>query len=246
MTLWADPQTARPIRIEVGMEMGAGGTVLVMSNFCYDVDLDPSLFSLDPPEGYMFQTMEMTMPVEADLFTTLRAIAEHNNGMFPAKLAMTEEVMKALMPPHNPAMNADMTAAAEAAMRKIIEKHGGEEAMKARYGKDKKFPPEIMAEITAEAQKATKSITQKQSQEDMKTRLPLQQKLLQGVTFYMMLKSANDPHYVGGGVKLGTPDCPILWYKPTDADKYRVIYADLSVKDLTADEVKQLPAATSK
>jgi hypothetical protein len=62
-----------------------------------------------------------------------------------------------------------------------------------------------------------------------------------GITFYAMLKPENDPHYVGGGVKLGTPDCPILWYKPTGADKYRVIYADLSVKDMTPDDVKKLP-----
>jgi outer membrane lipoprotein-sorting protein len=246
MTLWADPGTARPIRIEIGMEMGAGGVVLVMSNFCYDVNLDPSLFSLEPPEGYSTQTLEATMPVEADLFTTLRAIAEHNNGMFPAKLAMTEEVMKALAPAHNPVMNADMDAAMNAAMEKVAARYGGKEGLQARYGKDKKLPPEIMAEIMAEVKKATAPFTQKQSQEDMKTRLPLQQRLMQGVTFYMMLKPENDPHYVGGGVKLGTPECPILWYKPTGAENYRVIYADLSVKDLTADEVQQLPQAASK
>ena len=37
------------------------------------------------------------------------------------------------------------------------------------------------------------------------------------------------------------PDRPILWYQPTGAEKYRVIYADLSVKDMTSDDVKKLP-----
>jgi hypothetical protein len=45
-------------------------------------------------------------------------------------------------------------------------------------------------------------------------------------------------------VKLGTPDRPILWYKPTGADTYRVIYADLSVKEMAPDDVKKLPEAT--
>ena len=61
-----------------------------------------------------------------------------------------------------------------------------------------------------------------------------------------MLTSANDSHYVGKDVKLGTPDRPIFWYKPTGADKYSVIYADLSVKDMASDDVKKLPEAKAK
>lgn len=72
------------------------------------------------------------------------------------------------------------------------------------------------------------------------------QKHLQGVMFYMTLKPENDAHYVGKDVKLGTPDRAIFWYKPTGSEKYRVIYADLSVKELTPEEVKQLPEAMSK
>ncbi len=47
-------------------------------------------------------------------------------------------------------------------------------------------------------------------------------------------------------MKLGTPDRAIFWYKPTGAEKYRVIYADLSVKELAPEEVKKLPGAKSK
>ena len=65
-------------------------------------------------------------------------------------------------------------------------------------------------------------------------------------TFYTTLKPENDRHYVGAGVKLGTPNRPILWYKPSGAEKYRVIYADLSVKELPAGEVKKLPEARAK
>jgi hypothetical protein len=84
----------------------------------------------------------------------------------------------------------------------------------------------------------------------MKAMMPFNQKLtqkyMQGMTFYNMLTSQNDSHYVGAGVKLGTPDRPIFWYKPTGADKYRVIYADLNVKEMSADEVKKLLGSGSR
>jgi hypothetical protein len=80
----------------------------------------------------------------------------------------------------------------------------------------------------------------------MKAMVPLIQKFMQGMLFYQMLTSANDSRYAGKDVKLGTPDRPIFWYKPTRAEKYRVIYADLSVKDMTPDDVKTLPEARHK
>jgi hypothetical protein len=171
-----------------------------MNNFRYDVALDPSLFSLDPPPGYTLQKMDVTMPVEPveeDLIRTLRTFAEYGKGMFPPKLGMYEEFVLAVIKP-------DM------------------DKLQAKYGKEPS---------KADARKA------------MARHLP---KPMRGLTFYMRLKPENDSHYSGGGVKLGTPDRPILWYKPTGADKYRVIYADLSVKELAADEVRKLPEARAK
>ena len=244
VTLWADPETARPIRIETVMDMMAG-VRMVMDNFRYDVDLDPSLFSLEPPEGYSTVAMDMTMPVEEDLLSTLRTIAEHSKGEFPAKLGMNKEVMESLgVVGGEPKFKMDKLTmdkltgdTMEAEMNKIAAKYGGKEKLRAKYGKD--IPPAIMAEIT----EAGMPLMQEQMQEQMQKEMPLMQKRMRGITFYMMLKPENDPHYVGGGVKLGTPDRPILWYKPTGAEKYRVIYADLSVKELAPDEVKKLPEA---
>ena len=68
----------------------------------------------------------------------------------------------------------------------------------------------------------------------------------QGLGFLHDLKPENDSHYAGKGVKLNTPDRPIFWYKPTGADKYRVIYANLSVKEMTPDDVKALPKAKTR
>ncbi len=240
MILWADPETARPVRIEIGVEIMGAGVHMVMNNFCYDVDLDPSLFSLEPPEGYSTQAMNITMPLEEDLLNTLRTIAEHNKGLFPAKLGMNKEVMESLMAGNRFEMDKVTAEKMEAEMDKIAAKYGGKEKLRAKYGKD--IPPAIMAEIM----EATMPLAQEQTREQMQKQMPLIQKRTQGITFYAMLKPENDPHYVGGGVKLGTPNRPILWYKPTGAEKYRVIYADLSVKELAADQVKTPPEAKAK
>ncbi len=245
MTLWADPQTARPIRIELVAELGAN-VHMVMNNFRYDVDLEPSLFSLEPPAGYSTQTINMTMPVEADLLRILRTVAEHNQGVFPAKLSMNKEVVEAAMAGHKPVkpamppMDKSTQEKLEAEMEKIAAKYGGKEKLRAKYGA--KIPPEIMAEFM----KATLPLIQEQTQKQMREQMPPMATELQGIAFYTMLKPENEPHYAGKGVKLGTPDRPIVWYKPTGAAKYRVIYADLSVKELAPEEVKQLPEARSK
>ena len=243
MTLWADPKTAWPIRIEIVMEM-LDGVRLVMNNFRYDVDLDPSLFSLEPPAGYSTQAMDITIPVEEDLLSTLRTIAEHGKGLFPAKLGMNKEVMEAAMAGNKFEMDKVTAEKMEAEANKIAAKYGGKEKLRAKYGKD--IPPEIMAEIMKATMPIMQEQIQKQTQTQMQKQMPLMQKRTQGITFYTMLKPENDPHYAGAGVKLGTPDHPILWYKPTGAEKYRVIYADLSVKELAADEVKKLPDARAK
>lgn len=61
-----------------------------------------------------------------------------------------------------------------------------------------------------------------------------QQRVQRGVMFADQLSPNADAHYAGKGVSLGEADRPIFWYRPTDAKKYRVVYADLSVRDADA------------
>jgi outer membrane lipoprotein-sorting protein len=196
MTLWADPRTAKPVRIELDMPaMNAHG---VLNNFRYDVPLDPSLFSLEPPPTYQTVAMGVKTPAEEGLIETLRVVAEHRNGLFPPQLGLTRDVMNALQAVAGP----DIAAIAAS---------GDEQA--------------------AEAILST---------------LPIEQKYMQGILFFMSLKPKNEPHYAGNGVKLGTPNRPIFWYKPTGAAHYRVIYADLHVKIMTPDDVKKLQPSSGK
>ena len=241
MLVWADPQTARPVRIELSLP-ALEGARLTMSNFHYDVDLDPALFRLEAPADYMVQTADLTVPVEDDLLRTLRTIAEHNDGVFPAKFTvMSPEVMKVITSLSQPKIDSQTQAEMDAAREQVLAKYGGEEGLRKKFGESKQVPPEILAEI----QQATVSIQQKITQKQMKESLPLIQKQTQGLTFYQLLTAENDPHYAGEGVKLGTADRPILWYKPTGAEKYRVVYADLSIQERTADEVRQFSQGKS-
>ena len=47
----------------------------------------------------------------------------------------------------------------------------------------------------------------------------------------------QDWHYAGQGVQLGDSESAIFWYQPEDSANYRVIYGDLSVKELAPDNL---------
>ena len=55
-----------------------------------------------------------------------------------------------------------------------------------------------------------------------------------GMLFIMGLK---DQHYAGNGVKLGDAETAVFWYQPEGSETYRVIYGDLSAKDVTPENL---------
>jgi outer membrane lipoprotein-sorting protein len=57
---------------------------------------------------------------------------------------------------------------------------------------------------------------------------------LRGFGFVVELPSEADAHYAGKGVSFGAADMPIFWYRPTGVKTYRVIYADLSIRETDA------------
>jgi hypothetical protein len=71
-----------------------------------------------------------------------------------------------------------------------------------------------------------------------------QAKLQRGMTFVVSLPKEADVHYAGKGVSLGATHTPVFWYRPKDAKKYRVIYADLTVHESdTPPSMPDVPAA---
>lgn len=52
-----------------------------------------------------------------------------------------------------------------------------------------------------------------------------------------------DMHYAGKGLSLGHADKPIFWYRPKKSKKYRVLYADLTVRE--SDKAPSVPNSQS-
>ncbi len=58
---------------------------------------------------------------------------------------------------------------------------------------------------------------------------------------FIQVKSKQTWRYAGGGVELGDAEAPVCWYKPKDSETYRVVYGDLSVKDVAEDDLPPDP-----
>lgn len=54
ITIWADPKTKLPIQIEQSM----GVETVVVNDITYDIELEDSLFSVEPPKGYSVASPE--------------------------------------------------------------------------------------------------------------------------------------------------------------------------------------------
>jgi outer membrane lipoprotein-sorting protein len=84
--IWADPETAHPIRIEaeIGQEFS-----FIMKNFEFDAAVDESLVSMDVPDGYKLQEtgLDLGNAAEEDFVESLRIWAEIiGDGTFPESI----------------------------------------------------------------------------------------------------------------------------------------------------------------
>ncbi len=71
---------------------------------------------------------------------------------------------------------------------------------------------------------------------NLKTYLKVMQLLSSGGLIGRMPKGA-EWHYAGKGVKIGDANTAIFWYRLQNAENYRVIYGDLTVKDVPPEEL---------
>ena len=80
--IWADPQTALPVRIE----QQGGQMIVICKNMKFDVPMSESLFDMNAPEGYKVEQQEMNLlgSTEEDFVEGLRVQAEVlGDGVFP-------------------------------------------------------------------------------------------------------------------------------------------------------------------
>ena len=70
------------------------------------------------------------------------------------------------------------------------------------------------------------------SEESLKQAVPMARARL-----FLQMHPKTHKQYAGQGVKLGDADTAIFWYKPKGAETYKVIYGDLTVKDVAAEDL---------
>lgn len=174
-TVWADVKTAELVEVEI--VQGEGRTLLTKIE--YDRQLDDSLFSMEPPEGYNFHTitkMDASDPSEADLVGLLRIWASGNGDVFPDDIK-----------PWN--------------FQKAASK--------------------------ADWENVCKGMTYKESS-GMISR-----------AFFKLNSWPRDWSYVGKGVRYGDATKPVFWYRNEGQEKYRVIFGDMSVKEMSPEQLPE-------
>ena len=62
-------------------------------------------------------------------------------------------------------------------------------------------------------------------------------KMYRGIMFLTQLPADSNWRYAGEDVKFGDVDIAIFWYRPEGSQTYRVIYGDLSVKDVAPENL---------
>jgi outer membrane lipoprotein-sorting protein len=209
--IWADPKTSLPIRIEE-LVQGKVESRKVMTDFQFGVDLDPALFSDDVPKDYTVQQTQMDFSKGPLCFLaeTLGLAAEHNGGVFPAKLTGDQGIDGIL----------------QRSVEDLWKKHGID------MGKNGGQPRE---EDLAKFRKLSKEETEQLQ----KGATMLMMKLPPALASLSAIRRHGDWHYAGKDVKLGTPDRPIFWSKMRN--KYHVIYADASIKEVSLQDVPKVP-----
>jgi outer membrane lipoprotein-sorting protein len=188
VTLWADPKTLLPVRVEDSTSAVADGpkVSLVMKDFRFNIPLDESLFAVEVPSGYRVQqTAEIDASKPwAPVTTALKMAAECNDGVFPSTLQGEQGVVSVIQ--------------------------GGAPTLMKRYSGS---PEEV---------------------------LKLSLDVAMSVAGFLGFMNALPPgavNYAGKDVKLGTPDRPILWITRKKDSRSIVVYADLSVKELSSEDV---------
>lgn len=183
--------TTKAISISSGRGSGKGihrKMTIIMHDFNWNVNLDESLFSLEPPEGY---TVEETQSdhSQADEQTLIHALSfwtEMSDGFFPSEINDLADPNK---------------------IKPLLIK---------KFDKD--------GEPVDELNKAMKEMY----------------KILKGLYFAQEKKTDDNWNYTGNGIRLGDIDEPICWWKAEDSDNYRVVYGDLSIGNVSVEDLPRV------
>lgn len=179
ITIWANPETALPVRIE----HTTPNMNIICDNMKFNVEFEESLFSMEVPDGY---TTEDAGAIN---------FSEGNESNFVESLRIWAEIIE-----------------------------------------DGQFPDSISFEDIAKiGPKFEKGLEKAGLTEEQQTSTAI--KWGQGLVFIRFFKGQGEYQYAGQGVKLGDGEKPIFWYQPQDSETWRVIYGDLRVEDVAAEDL---------
>lgn len=106
------------------------------------------------------------------------------------------------------------------------------------WTKDNSFPPTFnpieLQKLAMEMEREGRFGEGRESEEKVKQGA-LQ--MTRGIMFVMQLPGESNWRYTGENVQFGNASTAIFWYKPTGSETYRVIYGDLSVKDVAPENL---------
>jgi hypothetical protein len=98
----------------------------------------------------------------------------------------------------------------------------------------------IMKRFAKSQEQEYKNGTEIEKQAAMKSAMEFGMTIGRITPFLFTLRPENKFRYVGSGLKLDTPDRPILWYVPDGETQYKVVYADLSIKSVAESSLPKL------
>jgi outer membrane lipoprotein-sorting protein len=104
------------------------------------------------------------------------------------------------------------------------------------WTKDGRFPP------TLEPTKLAKAGMEREVEIDLgetseQERFQHELQMTRGMMFLLKLPAESNWRYAGEDVKFGDANSAIFWYRPEGSETYRVIYGDLSVKDVAPENL---------
>jgi hypothetical protein len=179
-----DPETD-PIRNNPPDKVHSSRSVaLIMRDIAFDVKLDDSLFSFEPPQQFSQEVREKHEPTEKDVVEWFGILAQAHGGVFPEQI------------------------------RESIDKLN-----------------EFLRKKERDRTPAERKLVDQQNLAD--------QGLVYPYPIYRFVSRLprGDWHYEGNGIKLGDRSKGIFWYRPKGSKSFRVVYGDLSVKDIAAEDL---------
>lgn len=234
LDIWADAKTGGPVYLAYTMDLEDGSQIKsTFTNFVYNQNLDPKLFSFEAPEGYeLIDGSDLTRvgKVFGDGSEIGKDIAEANKEAQEIAdniEANIEDIVKELQERNQRATSDDVIAA----LRAYAQQTGGTLPDTLESG------PMIDAMVEAwekanpgkplfKAGSDTVAFNNEQLEQDYQT--------IQNAAIYLATLEATGGTYTyrGKGVNVDDERTPVLWMQSKGATAYTVIYNDFSVRDM--------------